>query len=776
MPPKKRTGADLKRPKAKLGKKIASVTATNIDVRSRVLNIQQTVTADKGDDVTARNLTLKDLLGQLHHYSENVRKAAYQGLQELLLSRPAVLAAHAGTVIIQGASGLTDESGAVRKAVRSLMASLAEAITEGALLAYMPSLSAHICAAMTHTQRVVRNDTAETVAAIARHRPKAIGSSAQLFMPSFAAMLSNTQTLVTAERRILMASLLSFVTAVYPPPTTVIGTEISHTLELEWSENQIVSAASFLPFPQQAEQSADDSELVLQAACDMLQPLCTQWIDCANGTDLESMRGIAGSLAILLPRLSSDVLQSSAVQCVITSVLPHFPVGVGSGDAGSASLHEINAALCRVAVLLADVAPDAVLRAAAYTAETLATSAASSLMSVVLPLMQCAAVQQHHQALLEALTELQGRSRPLAHVTKDCVLVMSELVKRRLVSKAITHRWLQAFPKLLWKLKGQAPELSALVIQSLLDAVRHGDCPASLQLPQATAPSFATTVAKGDRQLLVFGPFIQLSELLQRKFASLLYYLPEIPAPLLRGIAACCNSLLLRENVIGFVLDTLFARVVAGSLPASDLVSLIMTILAGDSAAAVTAASLKETSTSAAGMSSESLARRDVLMAACACLRRVDLQSSLLDALSEHLLAFSQDGEPTKAVASLAAISALGGHLSAEVMPSLCVVLFSVLSSESAFNRFAVSALEQHPELLGALLNFIASKPSHDMQPTLQCVRSVAGAKSLRSHLISERLAVGQCMERVLQTCSSNLSARGAAELVVAEVQLLLGA
>ena len=66
--------------------------ATTVDVRSRgnctyirivdieVLNIQQAVTADKGEDVTVRNLTVKDLLSQLHHYNENVRKSTFSAI------------------------------------------------------------------------------------------------------------------------------------------------------------------------------------------------------------------------------------------------------------------------------------------------------------------------------------------------------------------------------------------------------------------------------------------------------------------------------------------------------------------------------------------------------------------------------------------------------------------------------------------------------------------------------------------------------------------------
>jgi hypothetical protein len=70
---------DFKKNKFKLGTarglKKKSATHTDLTLHTRAINFPtQSVTADKGTMVTHRHLELPDLLSQLEHHNDNVRK------------------------------------------------------------------------------------------------------------------------------------------------------------------------------------------------------------------------------------------------------------------------------------------------------------------------------------------------------------------------------------------------------------------------------------------------------------------------------------------------------------------------------------------------------------------------------------------------------------------------------------------------------------------------------------------------------------------------------
>ncbi|KAJ2788454.1 rRNA processing protein, partial [Coemansia linderi] len=74
-----RKAEDFKKVKLKVGKKKAppsNATDTSFTSKSIVL-AEQSITVDKSSELTnSRNLTLKDLLSQLRHYSTPIRKDA----------------------------------------------------------------------------------------------------------------------------------------------------------------------------------------------------------------------------------------------------------------------------------------------------------------------------------------------------------------------------------------------------------------------------------------------------------------------------------------------------------------------------------------------------------------------------------------------------------------------------------------------------------------------------------------------------------------------------
>ena len=84
---KTKGGGDFKKSKQKLGKKkLAPTNATNTAVKVKSIALpEQSQTVAKSGPTTHRNLTMAELLGQLKHYSPDVRHDALGGLHELLV-------------------------------------------------------------------------------------------------------------------------------------------------------------------------------------------------------------------------------------------------------------------------------------------------------------------------------------------------------------------------------------------------------------------------------------------------------------------------------------------------------------------------------------------------------------------------------------------------------------------------------------------------------------------------------------------------------------------
>ena len=109
---------DFEKKKQKLGKKkLAPTNSTSTQFKARsVVLPDQTIGAERGEPVSHRQLTLGELVGQLKHYSADVRHDAVRGLLELVTRHPEVLAPRAAELLDAALPALTDGDRAVRAA------------------------------------------------------------------------------------------------------------------------------------------------------------------------------------------------------------------------------------------------------------------------------------------------------------------------------------------------------------------------------------------------------------------------------------------------------------------------------------------------------------------------------------------------------------------------------------------------------------------------------------------------------------------------------------
>ncbi|CAM6100933.1 unnamed protein product [Calypogeia fissa] len=151
---KKALAVDFKRVKSKVGRKLGPAqNATKVEFKSKGIVIPgQSVTLDKdGLAVNQRKQTLKELLVQVTHYSERMRRDALMGLKDLFGKHPKELVMHAVVVIEKLSPRITDTEKSVRQAlVLLLQSSILPTLPEAMMKPLVPVIMAHVCSAMTH--------------------------------------------------------------------------------------------------------------------------------------------------------------------------------------------------------------------------------------------------------------------------------------------------------------------------------------------------------------------------------------------------------------------------------------------------------------------------------------------------------------------------------------------------------------------------------------------------------------------------------------------------
>ncbi|OUM57529.1 hypothetical protein PIROE2DRAFT_17469, partial [Piromyces sp. E2] len=97
---KKLKNQDFQKQKLKVGKKkLAPSTQTDISFKSKAIYIpDQGIVEEKKDITSSRNLTLKELLVQVKHYSSITRKDALNGIKEIYTNYPDEIFLNLGTV------------------------------------------------------------------------------------------------------------------------------------------------------------------------------------------------------------------------------------------------------------------------------------------------------------------------------------------------------------------------------------------------------------------------------------------------------------------------------------------------------------------------------------------------------------------------------------------------------------------------------------------------------------------------------------------------------
>jgi hypothetical protein len=188
----KKTNADFKKEKIKLGQKRKSTTETNLSFKSRAISMPvQSIAEDKsGKLVNQRNLSLEDLLTQLKHYNATVRKDAVLGLRDLLAEYPQLIALNLSAIAQAVVPLILDDERNVRRSLVTWLTSLLPQMNKNSLAPFMPLFMVYITSAMTHLEGPVRHDSLFVLNTLIQYFPDLVAEHYNELLPDYIALLS----------------------------------------------------------------------------------------------------------------------------------------------------------------------------------------------------------------------------------------------------------------------------------------------------------------------------------------------------------------------------------------------------------------------------------------------------------------------------------------------------------------------------------------------------------------------------------------------------------
>ncbi|KAJ1843311.1 rRNA processing protein, partial [Coemansia sp. RSA 2703] len=194
---KQQKAEDFKKVKLKVGKKKAPASnATDTSFTSKTIVLSgQSITADKGVAVTnSRNLTLKDILSKLRHYSPVIRKEALAGLADLIAIHKDILKTELGPIIEGSVRLIVDNEPAVRRSLLRLYGNILRDISQRDLSAFASLMVVFTCSGMTHILEDIRSDAIKFLDLLAEVVPAAVAQHSATIMRNFFSLLETKAT------------------------------------------------------------------------------------------------------------------------------------------------------------------------------------------------------------------------------------------------------------------------------------------------------------------------------------------------------------------------------------------------------------------------------------------------------------------------------------------------------------------------------------------------------------------------------------------------------
>ncbi|XP_015692389.1 uncharacterized protein LOC102700798 isoform X1 [Oryza brachyantha] len=196
--PKQRGGVDFKKYKHKVGRKLPPPkNATNTEIKSKAIVLpEQSMASERaGMAVNKRGLTLRELLQQTGHYNANVRRAALNGIKDIIVKHPSELRLHKVAIVEKLQERICDTDKVVRESLFSILQSfIFPSLKEDNAISTRSTLfllMANILNGMTHLSMDVQLVSFRFLELVVINFPSSFPRYAEQVFNNFLAVLSN---------------------------------------------------------------------------------------------------------------------------------------------------------------------------------------------------------------------------------------------------------------------------------------------------------------------------------------------------------------------------------------------------------------------------------------------------------------------------------------------------------------------------------------------------------------------------------------------------------
>ncbi|KNC82585.1 hypothetical protein SARC_05136 [Sphaeroforma arctica JP610] len=187
---KKLKNQDFAKVKLKVGKSNEAANATDTTFKSRAIVLSgQALGEDKGVGTNQRNLSLKELLGQLRHYNGNVRKDAVAGMKDLFQRHPDILPSELAIIIEKISPLVLDGDSSVRQALQSLFTHILQSMPTERVRPFFPVPMVYLRSAMTHVREDISVAAFDFLDIFLHHSPSLVTASCKGLLLNFVRVL-----------------------------------------------------------------------------------------------------------------------------------------------------------------------------------------------------------------------------------------------------------------------------------------------------------------------------------------------------------------------------------------------------------------------------------------------------------------------------------------------------------------------------------------------------------------------------------------------------------
>ncbi|KXS09248.1 hypothetical protein M427DRAFT_39245 [Gonapodya prolifera JEL478] len=196
---------DFKKTKLKVGhthKTAAQAKETKVNIQSKAIIVPlQSFAEDTGDVKSSRNLSLKDLLSQMKHYSAGTRKDAVLGTLEIFQKSRDHALAHISSIFDRVTPLIVDDNEDVRAATRSFLLAFTHDLSRADLAPFKHVLFAYTSSALSHILEDIRVDAVKFVTAFLQHPAQWIAEFSDKLLLDCTGLIMSSESMSSGDSK-----------------------------------------------------------------------------------------------------------------------------------------------------------------------------------------------------------------------------------------------------------------------------------------------------------------------------------------------------------------------------------------------------------------------------------------------------------------------------------------------------------------------------------------------------------------------------------------------